>query len=645
MLAFFRSLAKSKILAVLLGIPLLIGVMSIGSVRQDIGGIFQKDTVITAGARTYSSADFKREFASYQREAQQQGQAITPEDAVAQGLDQRMLQTFAERESMSEMLHRLLIWPSDKLVVAQIPKIKAFADAYDPITGKFDQKLYVQILQKNDIQPADFEKNLRDELAYSHFASGAAAGLRVPRLYGALIGAYGYEVHSLSLFAISPKILGEEPKPTDADLIKLMKDNAAALTDPEMRTLTVVRFSAKDMAPTQTADPAQVKKRYDFRKDTLAQQETRTLVQISARTPDQAADAAAKLRANYDPTAIAKGIGTEPLTYTNAAKAAIADPKVAAAAFALPEGAVSPPIQGQLGWAVVKVLKVTPGHAVTFDEAKAQIEQEVKTEAAADKATDLAQKYEDAHEKGSTLGEAAKKIGVTSADVGPVTAGGMDGDGKPVAGLTPRLLKEAFALPQGGETDAVQETKGEYFAVRVDKVIPPALPTLDKVRPRLTQFFLQREMSKRLDAKLNELSGRVRKGETLDAVAQSVGSAVTHLAITRTQAQQSKNLQPQQVSQIFNAKVGDVITTGAVVARVDSITPTSANVIAATLRGGQVNLSRGVFDEIQQESRAWAKAQVKPKINVTMARQAIGVQPDAKVPAGAPVGVPAGKAQ
>jgi peptidyl-prolyl cis-trans isomerase D len=644
MLAFFRTLAKSKVFWVILGIPLVLGVLSIGSVRQDLGGVFSRDAVITAGSRTYSSADFKREFASYQREAQQQGQPLTPEEAVAQGIDQRMLQTFAERESMSEMLHRLRIWPSDKLVVAQIPKIKAFSDAYDPITGKFDQKLYVQILQKNDIQPKDFEKNLRDELAYNHFASGAAAGLRVPRLYGALIGAYGYEVHSLSLFALNPKMLGEEPKPTDAELIKLMQDNAAALTDPEMRTLTVVRFSAKDMAPTQTADPAEVKKRYDFRKDTLAQQETRTLVQISARTPEQAADAASKLRANYDPAAIAKGIGTEPLTYPNVAKAAIADPKVAAAAFALPQGAVSPPIQGQLGWAVVKVLKVTPGHVVTFDDAKAGIEQEVKTEAAADKATDLAQKYEDAHEKGSTLAEAAKKIGATPVAVGPVTAMGSDSAGK-AAGLSPRLLKEAFALPQGGETEAVQETKGEYIAVRVDKIIPPALPTLDKVRPRLTQFYLQREMSKRLEAKLNELSGRVRKGETLEAVAQSVGSQVTHLAITRTQAQQSKNLQPQQVSQIFTAKVGDVISTGAVVAKVDAITPTSPNVIAATMRGGQVNLSRGVFDEMQQEARAWAKAQVKPKVNITLARQAIGVQPDAKTPGGAPVSAPVGKVQ
>ena len=398
MLAFFRTLAKSKIFWVVLGIPLVLGVLSIGNVRQDLTGVFQRDAVITAGSRVYSSADFKREFEAYRKESQTQGQPITAEDAVAQGLDQRMLQAFAERESSSELLHKLGVWPSDKLVVEQIAKIKAF---FDPISGKFDQKTYIARLQENNLVPASFEKNLRDEVAYNHFASGVAAGLKAPRLYGALVGAFGFEQHNLSLFAINPKILGDEPKPTDADLIKLMKDNAAALTDPETRTLTVVRFSAQELAPTQTVDPAEVKKRYDFRKDTLSAQETRTLVQISVKTPQQAADVSNKLGKGFDPTAVAKGAGVEPLIYTNSAKAVIADPKVADAAFALHEGEVSQPIQGQLGWAVVKVTKVNPGHTVSFEEARPQIEQEVKTEAAADKATDLAQKYEDAHEKGS----------------------------------------------------------------------------------------------------------------------------------------------------------------------------------------------------------------------------------------------------
>ena len=151
MLAFFRTLAKSKIFWVVLGIPLVLGVLSIGNVRQDLTGVFQRDAVITAGSRVYTSADFKREFEAYRKESQTQGQPITAEDAVAQGLDQRMLQAFAERESSSEMLHKLGVWPSDKLVVEQIAKIKAF---FDPISGKFDQKTYVARLQENGLVPA-----------------------------------------------------------------------------------------------------------------------------------------------------------------------------------------------------------------------------------------------------------------------------------------------------------------------------------------------------------------------------------------------------------------------------------------------------------------------------------------------------------
>ena len=624
MLAFFRALAKNKILGILLGIPLLIGVMSIGSVRQDVAGVFTRDAVIKSGSRVYTSADFKREFEAYRNQSQQQGQPITAELAVSQGLDQRMLQAMAERESASEALTRLNVAPSDKLVIDQIAKIQAF---FDPISGKFDQKTYVARLQENGLVPKTFEKNLRDELAYNHFAAGLASGLRAPRIYGALTGLFAYEQHNLSLFAINPKLLGPEPNPTDAELTKLMKDNAAQLTDPEMRTLTVVKFSAQAIAPSQTADPAEIKKRFDFRKDTLSAQESRTLVQISTKTPEQAADVSAKLGKGFDPAGVARSVGAEPLNYANAVKAAIADPRVADAAFALKEGEVSKPIQGQLGWAVVKVLKVTPGHTVTFEEVEPQIAQEVKTEAAANKATDLAQKYQDAHEKGSTLAEAAKKVGAEAVTLGPVSSQGMDADGMPLASVTPRMVKEAFALPQGGETDAVQDSKGEYFALRVDKIIPPALPTLEKLRPKLTQFFLQREMSRRMDAKLNELAARVRKGETPEAVAQSIGSAVTKLSITRTQAQQSKNLQPEQISKIFSAKSGEVITTGAVVAKIDSITPPPAGVIAATMTGGQQQLSRSVFEELQQESRAWAKSQVKPKVNLALARQAIGVQP------------------
>jgi peptidyl-prolyl cis-trans isomerase D len=642
MLSFFRSMAKSKVLGILLGIPLLAGLLTIGNVRQDLGGLFTpKNAVIQAGTRIYTADDFKREFDAYRKQSAQQGQQITPDEAVSAGLDQQMLQAYSERESIFALLQKMGIAPSNQLVFdKQISQIQAFRD---PVSGKFDSKAYVQVLGQNDLTPAAFERSEHDQLAYSQFMSGVAAGLKPPRLYGALVGAYLYENRELSLFGLKPEVLGKEPTPTDADLMKILKDNAQAFTIPETRQLTVVKFSASALAPTVTADPAEVKKRYDFRKDSQSQPEKRSLVQISAKDAAQALDISTKLKAGGDPAAVAKAAGLQaPLTYTDTPKVGVADSKVGDAAFQLANGAVSNPIQGNLGWAVIKVTAITPGKTVTFEEAKPAIENEIKTEAATNKAYDLVQKYQAAHDKGSTLADSAKAAGVTPQTFMPVTSAGQDADAQAVEGIDQRMLKEAFALPQGGETDVIQDAKGEYFALRVEKVNPPTLPALDKVKPRLTQAFLQREMSKRLDDKLAELKARMKKGETLDAVAKSVGSDVTHLSMNRNMAQQSRNLPPGLANQIFSGKVGDVILTGRGLARIDAIQPVPAGVIASVLPNGQLSMARGILDEAQSEARAWAKSEIKPKINVALADQAIGAT--AKAVSGSPA-APAGKAQ
>src|SRR6185437_14906944 len=92
---------------------------------------------------------------------------------------------------------------------------------------------------------------------------------------------------------------------------------------------------------------------------------------------------------------------------------------------------------------------------------------------------------------------------------------------------------------------------------------------------------------------------------------------------------------PQLLQKIFEAKTGEVVITGSGLAKVDAVKPPPAGVIASAMSGGQQSLARSIFDETQQEARAWAKDQVKPKINVALARQAIGAS-DKAAPATAP---------
>lgn len=640
MLSFFRTLSRSKIMWIILGVPLVGGLLVIGNTRANLAGLFIRDSVITAGTRIYPQSEFKREFEAQRQRMAQQGQTVTVDEMVAQGMDQQILQSLAQRESLAEALRRDGVVPSDNLLVDQIKKISAF---FDPITGKFDQKTYEDRLGQNQLTPDTFQNGLRDETAAGHLSAAIASGLKMPRLITAAFTDFEFETHAFSYFLLDPKLLGAPPTPTDAQLKTLMDANVQALTTPETRIFTVAQFSAKALAASVTADPAEVLKRYNFRKDTLSTPEKRTLVQIPAKSAAAAAAIAAKLQTGADPVAVAKGFGVEPVTYTDQPKGGVADPKVADAAFALAEGKASGPIQGQLGLAVVKVLKVTPGHEVTLEEARPKIEEEIKAEAAANKAYELSQKYEDAHDKGANILDAAKAAGVPAVSLGPVTAQGQDAQGKPL-GLTPKLLSEGFMLAQGMESDVVQEDKGEYFVLRADKVIPPQPPTLDKVRPQLTQYFQQQELRKRMTAKQEELIARIKKGENMDAVAASVGAKVGQAAMTRQQAEGNRQLAPEELEQIFQAKAGDVFPARSAVVKVTAIQPPSAMIAGQAVGPVEQQLARGLFDEISQESGAYAQAKLKTRINAQLARQAIGASPDAATPLGpAKPGAPAPK--
>jgi peptidyl-prolyl cis-trans isomerase D len=628
---------------ILLGIPLVGGLLVIGNTRANLSGLFIRDSVITAGARAYSQAEYKREFEAYRQRLGQQGQTMTVDDMVSQGVDQQFLSSLTRRESLAEQLRRDGIVPSDNLLVEQIKKISAF---FDPISGKFDQKTYVQRLSDNQLTPESFQTELRDETAADHFAAGVAAGLKPPRLLTAAFTDFQYEAHAFDYFLVDPKLLGAPPTPTDAQLTTLMTANAQALTTPETRVFTVVKFSAKALTPTLTPDPAEVKKRYDFRKDTLSTPEKRTVVQIPAKTAAEAAALAAQLAAGADPAAAAKAVGAQVVNYTDQPKAGIADPKVADAAFALPEGKSSGPIQGQLGLAVIKVVKVTPGHEVSLDEARPKIEEEVKAEMAVNQAYALSQKYEDAHDKGANILDAAKAAGVATASVGPVTAQGQDASGKPAAGLSPKMLSEGFKLTQNGESDVVQEDKGEYFVLRADKVIAPQPPTLDKVRPQLTQYFQAQELRKRMDDKLSYLLAQVKSGQSMQAVAATVGAKVSQAALTRQQAQGNRQLSQEILAQIFQAKVGDAFPAGAALVRITGVQPPSLQIAGQSVQPVQDEIARGMFQELSDEAGAYAQTRLKATANLQLARQAIGASSDSPTPlAPAKPAAPAAPAQ
>jgi peptidyl-prolyl cis-trans isomerase D len=627
MISLFRRFAKSWLAALLLGLLIIsFAVFGIGDVFRGMGS----SAVVTAGSREVTTADFRREFDSYKQQAEERvGQPIPLELAVERGLDRQVLEGLAAREAFAEMMHRMGVRVSDKMVADQINKIPAF---FDSITGKFDQKLYAGKLAERQLTPETFERYMRDDMAQQQVMSAMIAGVQAPRVYAALGAAYALETRDTAFFMITPAMVPEPKTPTDAQLQAFMKENAAQLTRPEFRQLTVVRFSAAEFAPKIAVDPAEVQKRFDFRKDSLSRPETRTIVQIPAKDAATAARVAQALSGGGDIAAAAKAAGVEPVLYQDKPKTAIVDRRVADAAFSLPAGAVSQPIQGELGFAVIKVMQIKPGTSVTLADVRPAIEAELRADAAAEKVYAQTQVYEDAHTAGSNLIEAAAKAQAQTLTVGPIAQTGQNMQGQP-SGVPEQILKTAFALPSGGESEIEEGGKGEYYAVRVDKVVPAALPPLAEVKPALTRAWMLREVVKAMQAKADALAERVRKGESMETVAASTGANVTMVAgVSRARAEGFQQLGRDLLIKMFTAKPGDVFTAqtpqfGFAVGKLEGVHAARAEQVAGYVEGQRQQNSVDLFRQIGSSAEAYAKAKLKVKTNLDRARLALGLDP------------------
>ena len=634
MLSYFRAFSQSSF-----GKYLVVGIMALGLISFSFSGRFHtitSDAVIQAGSHEVSPAIFKRVFDNSLADLEKQaGQQTTPQDAVAHGFDREILEGLATDESSIELASRMGLRASPDMITAELRKQPDF---FDPITGKFSEKQLEAKLADIQLTPDQFIGQLNDELIENQLMSGLNAGLQAPRMYGAMMAAYGLEERSLSYVVFDPRTQPQPPAPTDAQLVAFMKQHN--ITEPEMRVLTVVKFSPSALAPTMPVDQAEVQKLYAFKKDSLSTPEKRTLVEVPTKAAASAAKAIQALRGGQAPDAVAKSLGLTAIPYNDVNKAAIADPQVADAAFSTAAGQVSQPIHSDLtGFPVVKVTAVTPASTPTLESLRPQLETQARTDAARRKAFAGVQAFDAAHQAGASLADAAKKAGFETVSIGPMSSQGAGLTAQPIDGLTPALLKAAFNLSQGGETDAIDGGQGEYFAVRVEKIIPPGMPALADVRGPLTQSYEVHEVLDALQAKANQLADQVRKGQSLAAAAAAAKLPVGQAAgIARQKASQYSAIGDSLLGQIFLAKAGDVIVgqtaTGAImVAHVDALTPAAPGVASATLLGEANQNAQLLFQDLNESAREWAKRKIKPTYDVKLAHEALGIT-DTDLPAG-----------
>jgi len=209
------------------------------------------------------------------------------------------------------------------------------------------------------------------------------------------------------------------------------------------------------------------------------------------------------------------------------AKSGILDPAIADAAFALPSGDVSQPVQGKFGAALVRVGTIQPAIEPDYASAAQELKKQIATERARNEVASLRDKMEDERGGGASVVDAAQKLGLNPVTIEAVDRAGQAPNGQHVTGIPPGLdvVAQAFNSDVGVDNDPISY-RGGYVWYDVIGITPPRDRNLDEVKDQVEARWREDQISSRLRTKATEMVQKLTQGGTLADEAAAAGVKV-----------------------------------------------------------------------------------------------------------------------
>jgi len=637
MMGTMRNLANSWVAKLLLGLlafafvgwGVFTSTSSTGGVAEyilSLTGWGPKD-LAKVGSITINGDEYSRSLQNRIKQlAQQTGQPLTVDDAHKFGLDTQVLDGMVSQAAIETTAKKLNLAVGQNVLLGEVAREKAFQNS----AGQFDATAFQRVLENNQMNEAMYfamQTRQHMQAAILDLASGQNA---LPKVLLGALTQYSGETRDVKYFDVTATD-ADVAKPSDDDLKKQYDAHPAAYTAPEYRTAATMTVDAAALAASVQISPEELQAGYDSHKQQFFTLEKRTIIQLTFPSMDEAKKAKDRIAAGEDIMKIAAELKLKDtdVTLPDKIKEDFIDQKIGEAAFALKEGDVSDPVQGQLAIALIKAAKVTPAKQPTLDEVKAPLTQQLQLEKAKAQIQDLYNNVEDARAATTKFEDIAQKFGLTFTVVGPVSAAGQDPAGKDIsASVKPDVLKAIFASDVGVENDAVNQGDG-YVWYEVRAVTPSALKPIDQVKDQVTQDVVNERISVAALDKAKKLIDQMKAGKAFDDVAKDV-SALPKITPNLKRDQQTPEFDAPALAAAFSVPDQGFATSpggdGKSARVMQVIQITAPAVMAASPELDQMKKQvDGSFDSDMQQGLITAlKKNVGVKINADLWRQDTG---------------------
>src|SRR5216683_1016277 len=409
-------------------------------------------------------------------------------------------------------------------------------------------------------------------------------------------------------------------------------DHKTQFRAPEYREIAFVVINPEEVGKWTTISDEDAKKIFAERRDKLGTPEQRQVSQIVFPNAEEAAAARSRIAAglSFEDLAKERGLNGSDVDLGMIAKSAVIDPAIADAAFALPSGDVSQPVQGRFGVALVKIGKIEPGVEPSYESVASDLKKEIASERARKSVGELRDKMEDERGGGASVNEAAQKLGLTAVTVDAVDRSGRLPNGQLVANI-PRgldVVSQAFNSDVGVDNDPIQ-FNGGYVWYDVLGIKPSRERNLDEVKDQVEARWRDDQIASRLKTKATEMVQKLDQGGKLADEAANAGLKVETAAGFRRDAALPGVPAAAVTAAFRTAKdgVGQAAGAGAnewIVFRVTDITVPPVDLASDDMKKLKETLGRGLTDEQVAQYVTKLETDIGTSINQAVFAQVTG---------------------
>jgi peptidyl-prolyl cis-trans isomerase D len=617
-----------------LGKTIMAGVMGVLVISFGLWGIadifrgYGQSTLATVGRTEISTEQFRQTYTEkLQQIGRQFGRPLTMDQARAFGLDRQMLQQTIAEAAFDEEARRMGLGQSDAETMRTIlsdPNFKGVTGAFDP------QRFQATIRQFGYSEQRYISEQRRVSLR-RQIAGTISAGLEPSKTQIEVLSRFQNGQRSLEYVKLDAAQAGTINPPSPETLAGYFDDHKAQFRAPEYRKISFVLLNPEEVGKWTTVSDEDARKSFEQRRDQLGKPEQREVSQIVFPNAEEAQAARSRIASglSFDDLAKERGLSPSDVSLGMMTKSAI-DGAIADAAFALPSGEVSQPLQGRFGVVLVKIGKIEPGVEPTYESVASNLKKEIATERARVTVSDLRDKMEDERGGGASVVEAAQKLGLAPVTIDAVDRSGHLPGGQPVGNIPTGLdvVSQAFASDIGIDNDPIQ-FNGGYVWYDVLGITPSRDRNLDEVKDQVEARWHDDQVTSRLRAKATDMVQKLDQSGKLADEAAAAGLKVETAAAFKRDAS-PPGLPAAAVTAAFRtAKDGAGQTAGAganewIVFRVTDVIVPPVDLASDDVKKLKETLLRGMTDEQVGQYVTRIEADIGTSINEAAFAQVTG---------------------